>query len=286
MSIGEQIAAFVAHAQQAHEGGRVTLSRDYGGSTASVAVASLASEEAEDVAGRFLSRVEAFTEAAPPDERQRFLMIAWDDDGEVIEQMPLGGVDRSDAVARLSRDETEPTPSGAIRATMKHLQHERAATRKLLQDLVRSLRQEVHSKAKRIETLEERNDKMSARQWELAEAIEDSKSQAHARKIAEAKEEAEIAGRVFLFTRFSELADVAVSHLAGAPAMTEWVRSLDAEKLRAVAKDWPPDQIAKMEKMLALGERGETSRLSMAGVRPDAPAQPAQPAPEQDGAPA
>lgn len=264
---GQKIEAFIARSMV--EGAdRVTLTRATRDSQATVATCEVEEGETdpEAVAASFLSRAEDFIDD-DPNTKQRFLVIAWAN-GSPSQQMPLSMASGGEGIAKIVEAVAadEGSPRGLVRDASRMLRHRDAASRKMLNELVRSLQGENARKSKRISQLEDRNQKMMDRHFELVDVLEKAKSLAHERSMAQMEAEQQQHTRAWMIGKLETFLPVLMSNLTGAPEVSKLVKSIDVSKLVTAiqAADWTPDEVAAMQRFIAIANEGEAAKLRLA----------------------
>lgn len=223
-------------------------------------------EEPSAIADRFLETAIAFVDEAP-DAPHRFLLVGWSD-GKAVEQIPLtmneGAGDEGAALA-VAAPAAAPVDTRVDRHTLRHLDRRDASMRKQEEALSRSMRAEMLRKGRRIEHLEGQLDEAIKTRLDLVSAVEQAKSLAHERQLAQAAADATAQTRVALLMGVQQLLPIVVSHLTGSTMAAKFVESLDEAKLVEFIEGLGDDQRTAMAALIQTSKRGTAAGLRLAG---------------------
>jgi hypothetical protein len=268
MTTGRDIAEFLR--QEQNKAARFTLGREAHGRMVTIARVDGANGEPLDVeaeAKRLFANASRFADMDPGQE-ERFIVASWDADNLVREQMPfhLGGEEL--ALAMFARPDS-PNSTGAVKATMRHLEHREAGLRKMQAELSASLRQELRAKSKRIAELEAQNDQLRSKHAEFLEVLEQSKTQAHARRLAQIDAESDMEAKAWFFKQLQQFAPIIAAKLTGSDEVAKFVKTLDEQKLAAILSALTEEQRASFEGFLLRAAKSDRAQMLLAQPPPD-----------------
>lgn len=257
---GIEIAEFLAE-ERAQRTQRAALAREVKGRMVPVLQRDMSGEPAE-LAQLFWTRAQEFTEEAQRD--QRFVVVSYGEDGSVHGQRLF----RIAAGASLvgvgaAEDDDEPRRQ----KTDREYQHVEVRDRLNLrreEELWKNVRVQNSQMAEELRQLREENRKLLGSRKEEVAAIEQLKSEAHARELQQidATQTARMKAGVYLGAM--NLLPVIVAHLTGSTALARFLEQIDPEVVDAFLEALTPQQLVSFKRLMVAQKKAADSRGKLA----------------------